>query len=123
MTNEAEIEAVRALEYQIEAACVTPDPAWLDGICADDFTCTHNNGLVEAKESWLQTFPAPGRFRSRQLSELAIEVRPDVAYVVGRVDIEAGERKYAVRYLRVYAKREGRWRWVSQRTLQALPLS
>ena len=121
MTNKADIEAIRALEYEIEAACVAADPAKLAGICAPDFVCTHNDGRLEPLESWLQTFPIPGRFQKRDLSELAIEVHPDAAYVVGRCDIEVKDRTYAVRYLRLYAKRDGGWRWLSQRTLQSLP--
>src|SRR6476619_3202474 len=110
MTNESDIEAIRALEYEIEAACVAADATKLDTICAEDFTFTHGNNIVEPKQSWLQTFPVPGRFLSREISDLAIEVHADVAYVIGRADIVAKDRSYALGYLRLYAKRDGAWR-------------
>jgi ketosteroid isomerase-like protein len=123
MTNEADIEAIRALEYDIEAACVAADATKLAGICADDFTFTHGNNIVEPKASWLTTFPIPGRFQKREISDLAIEVHPDVAYVFGQADIEATDRTYGLKYLRLYAKRDGAWRWLSQRTIQPLRTS
>jgi ketosteroid isomerase-like protein len=109
-----------ALEYAIEAACVAADATKLSSICADDFTFTHGNNIVEPKESWLRTFPVPGRFLEREISDLAVEVHVDVAYVIGRADIVAPDRTYSLRYLRLYAKRDGEWCWLSQRTVQAL---
>jgi ketosteroid isomerase-like protein len=118
--SEADTEAIRVLEDQIEAACVAADATQLAAICADDFTFTHGNNIVEPKESWLQTFPVPGRFLKREISDLAIEVHAEVAYVIGRADIEASDRTYSLSYLRLYAKRDGRWHCLSQRTVQAL---
>ena len=72
--SDSDTETLRALEYAIEAACIAADATRLASICAEDFTFTHGNNIVEPKESWLQTFPVPGRFLKREISDLAIEV-------------------------------------------------
>ena len=121
-------EEVLALEKRIEEAVLRADVAFLDEVCADDFTYTHGDGWttggpvlgVDRKQEWLASLS--GRYSSREVDSQQVEVHGDVAITMGRVRASSGgppeaRRSFSFWYVRVYAQRDGRWRYLSHRTV------
>ena len=119
---------VLALERQIEAAVLRADVAFLDGVCAADFTYTHGDGWitggsvlgVDTREAWLASLA--GRYSQREVDSQQVELHGDVAITMGRVRARSGEgdpapRSFSFWYVRVYAQRDGEWQYLSHRTV------
>jgi ketosteroid isomerase-like protein len=120
---------VLAFEREMEAAVVRGDVAFLDRACASDFSFTHGDGWttggqplrVENKEQWLASVgKAP--YLSRDLDSVQVESHGDIAITYGRYRArnkagEPGRRAFTVWFERVYARRSGRWQYVSHRTV------
>ena len=117
-----------ALERQIEHAVLTADVAFLDRVCADDFTYTHGDGWttggahrgVETKSDWLDSLP--GRYSLRDIETYDVELHGDVAMTTGQVRARTGPadaepRAFSFWYVRVYGRRDGQWRYLSHRTV------
>ena len=119
---------VLAFEKQVEEAVLQADVAFLDRVCASDFTYTHGDGWttggpilgVDTKSEWLASLP--GRYASREVDAQHVEIHGDVAITMGRVRARTGatnaaQRAFSFWYLRVYAYRDGQWRYLSHRTV------
>ena len=119
---------VLALERQIEAAVLRADVEFLDGVCATDFTYTHGDGWitggpvlgVDERGAWLASLA--GRYSQREVDSQQIELHGDVAITMGRVRARSGAedsppRAFSFWYVRVYAHRDGRWQYLSHRTV------
>ena len=119
---------VLAFEKQVEEAVLRADVAFLDGACASDFTYTHGDGWttggpvlgVDTKSEWLASLP--GRYTSREVDSQQVEVHGDVAITMGRVRASTGapnaaQRSFSFWYVRVYARRDGVWQYLSHRTV------
>jgi hypothetical protein len=120
---------VLAFERDMEAAVVRGDVAYLAGILPADFTFTHGDGWttggapirVDTKSSWLE---AVGKrpYLARDLDSVKVEMHGDLAITYGRYvarnrDAAAGRDRFTVWFERVYARRNGRWQYVSHRTV------
>ncbi len=121
-------EEVLALERRIEEAVLRADVAFLDEVCADDFTYTHGDGWttgdpvlgVDRKQEWLDSLA--GRYSSREVDSQQVEVHGDVAITMGRLRAQSGgpeaeRRSFSFWYVRVYARQDGAWRYLSHRTV------
>src|SRR6185295_9778534 len=120
---------VLAFEREMEAAVVRGDVAFLDRACTSDFSFTHGDGWttggqplrVENKAQWLAAVgKAP--YLSRDLDSVQVEPHGDIAITYGRYRArnktgEPGRRAFTVWFERVYARRSGRWQYVSHRTV------
>ncbi len=119
---------VLAFEKQVEAAVLGADVAFLDRVCASDFTYTHGDGWttggpilgVDTKSEWLASLP--GRYALREVDSQHVEIHGDVAITMGRVRARTGatnaaQRAFSFWYIRVYARRGGQWRYLSHRTV------
>ena len=119
---------VLALEREIEAAVLRADVAFLDRVCASDFTYTHGDGWttggavrgVDRRAEWLASLP--GRYSRREVDSQQVEMHGDVAITMGRVRARSGgadaaQRAFSFWYVRVYAQRDGQWRYLSHRTV------
>jgi ketosteroid isomerase-like protein len=120
---------VLAFEREIEAAVVRGDVAFLDRACTDDFTFTHGDGWtvgkpplrVENKAQWLASV-ATKPYLSRELDSVQVELHGDIAITYGRYratnrSAAPGRTAFTVWFERVYARRNGRWQYVSHRTV------
>ena len=120
---------VLGLEREIEAAVVRGDVALVDAASAPTFTFTHGDGWttggpplrVDSRADWLATV-ARAPYASRVLDSVKTEVHGDVVITYGRYvarfkDAAPGRRQFTVWYQRVYAKRDGRWQYLSHRTV------
>ena len=120
---------VLAFERDIEAAVVRGDVAFLDRACASDFSFTHGDGWVtggpplrvENRAQWLAAVgKAPYVFR--RLDSVQVELHGDIAITYGKYRArnkagEPGRTEFIVWFERVYAKRDGRWQYISHRTV------
>ena len=117
---------VLAFEKDMEAAVVRGDVAYLDKICAKDFSFTHGDGWttggaplrVENKEQWLASVgKAPYLFRD--LDSVKVEMHGDIAITYGmyKAKNKTANNGFTVWFERVYALRNGAWQYVSHRTV------
>lgn len=107
----AEDEAeVRRLDSAWNAAYLRNDRAPLADILADDFSAVLPSGEPVSKAALMVT-PPPAI--SAAFSEQAVQVFGAAAVSRGRLQLDLGDRKVDQRFLRVYARRDGRWRAVS----------
>lgn len=120
---------VLAFEREMEAAVVRGDIGFLDRACADDFSFTHGDGWttgkpplrVENKAQWLASV-AKIPYLARDLDSVQVELHGDVAITYGRYVAKnrsgtAGRTQFTVWFERVYAYRDGRWQYLSHRTV------
>jgi Domain of unknown function (DUF4440) len=121
--------AVLALEREIEAAVVAGNVAFVDAATAPTFTFTHGDGWtaggaplrVDSRADWMATV-AKAPYASRVLDSVKTEVHGDVVITYGRYvarfkDAAPGRRQFTVWFERVYAFRDGRWQYLSHRTV------
>jgi hypothetical protein len=113
----------------MERAVVRGDVAYLEKACTSDFSFTHGDGWttggsplrVENKEQWLASVgKAPYLFRN--LDSVKVELHGDVAITYGmyRARNKSGSPDrgpFTVWFERVYALRNGRWQYLSHRTV------
>lgn len=106
-------ELVR-LEHQVEDAVLRRDMAFLERAYAPSFRFKHSEGLLQSRAVWLTAVRA-GRFQTRRVDSLDVDVHGDVALVTGRLYVlpqsnDPGFRGVTVRYVRLYQRLGGQWR-------------
>jgi len=120
---------VLAFERAMEAAVVRGDVAYVDRVSAPDLTFTHGDGwttggkplLVDDRKSFLKRVENK-QYNVRDLDSVKVELHGDIAITYGRYVAQnrTGDPDklwFSVWFERVYAKREGRWLYVSHRTV------
>lgn len=120
---------VLALERAMEAAVVRGDVAYVDSVSAPDLTFTHGDGwttggkplLVDDRASFLKRVEKR-QYNARDLDSVQVEMHGDIAITYGRYVAQnrtgtSGQSWFSVWFERVYAKRGGRWLYVSHRTV------
>lgn len=120
---------VLAVERAIEAAVVRGDVPFVDAATAPTFTFTHGDGWttggaplrVDTRADWMATV-AKAPYASRVLDSVKTEVHGDIVITYGRYvgrfkEAARGRRTFTVWYERVYAKRNGKWQFLSHRTV------
>jgi len=120
---------VLAFEREIEAAVVRGDVRFVDAASAPTFTFTHGDAWttggpplrVDDRAAWLATV-AGAPYASRVLDSVKTEVHGDIVVTYGRYvarfkNAAPGRKQFTVWYERVYAKRNGRWQYLSHRTV------
>jgi hypothetical protein len=122
------IAEVLAFEKEMEAAVVKGDVKYLATIIPDDFRFTHGDGWtsggeplrVDTKETWLASV-AKQPYLNRDLGPVAVELHDDIAITYGRYKMHQKSSPIGVEtsvwFERVYAKRNGRWMYLSHRTV------
>ena len=130
----ATIAEVLAFEKTMEAAVVRGDVAFLDRVCASDFTFTHGDGWtnggnplrVENKAQWLASV-GKQPYAARDLDLVQVELHGDVAITYGmyrarnRMPADPKRSEFTVWFERVYARRNGLWQYLSHRTVHGPP--
>lgn len=107
------------LNQQIDDHVVSRNLLSLDSLYANDFVFSHGSGRVEGKKGWLTTV-GRANYPLRQHDSVKVELHPSVAIVKGKMAIQKINNdktdKYHLRYIRVYALRNGRWQLISHNT-------
>ena len=118
------------LDRRLEEAAVKGDAEFLERRLSGDFSFTHAGGTTETKSDYLSRVRRiPSRyFFARDVSHQVVEIHGDVALVVGRLDIrgfgptadptKAAPNCSAAEYIRLYARHDNQWIFVSHRTTQ-----
>jgi hypothetical protein len=129
LTEADRASEVVAFEEKMEAAVTRGDVAYLDQVCAPDFRFTHGDGWttggppmrVEDRFQWL-AMVGEAPYASRDLDSVQVELHGDVAITYGRYVARfkpdnPERRKFTVWFERVYAERNGKWQFLSHRTV------
>ena len=120
---------VLALERDIAAAIVRGDSAYFDRVTTPDFVMIHGDGwtsggrpaLVDDKASFMRRV-ADKSYAAHDYDVQSVEMHGDVAITYGRYvgnipSSPAGRQWFSVWYQKVYARRDGRWLYLSHRTV------
>lgn len=118
-----------ALERDIAAAIVRGDAAYFDRVTTPDFVMIHGDGwtsggrpaLVDDKASFMRRV-ADKSYAAHDYDVQSVEMHGDVAITYGRYvgnipSSPAGRQWFSVWYQKVYARRDGRWLYLSHRTV------
>ena len=123
---------VLALEQKIEAAVVRGDVAFVSSVLSDDFRFIHGDGwttggkpLMEDDKAAFLKRVADREYAVHDLDGVKVEMHGDVAITYGRyVSLFVPKNRGAnpgqlnsIWFERVYAKRDGRWVFLSHRTV------
>ena len=123
---------VLALEQKIEAAVVRGDVAFVGSVLSDDFHFVHGDGwttggkaLMEDDKAAFLKRVADREYAVHDLDGVKVEMHGDVAITYGRyVSLFVPKNRGAnpgqlnsIWFERVYAKRDGRWMFLSHRTV------
>jgi uncharacterized protein (TIGR02246 family) len=112
-------QEIRDLEERINAAVVSGDLHVFEQLLADDFTHTNQSGIHRTRAQWLANHkPGQSPYTRYDVDDLKIRVYGDTAVVTARTTPKGQDSKGApitgqYRYLRVWAKRDGKWRAVA----------
>jgi len=120
---------VLAFEREMEAAVVRGDVAYVDRVSAPDLSFTHGDGwttggkplLVDDKAGFLKRVENK-QYNVRDLDSVKVEMHGDIAITYGRYVAQnrtgdPARSWFSVWFERVYQKRDGRWLYVSHRTV------
>jgi hypothetical protein len=123
---------VLALEQKIETAVVRGDVAFVSSVLSDDFHFVHGDGwttggkaLMEDDKAAFLKRVAEREYAVHDLDGVKVEMHGDVAITYGRyVSLFVPKNRGAnpgqlnsIWFERVYAKRDGRWMFLSHRTV------
>ena len=106
----ADAKAVGDLDRAWNEAYVRNDRTQLAGILADDFEAVAADGGTISKAQLMQPGSAP---RSIAFSERSLRLFDSTAVTRGRLRLAHEGGRVDQRFMRVYAKRDGRWQAVA----------
>jgi len=128
-SHDPAVADVLAFEREVEAAIVRGDVEFMDRACAPTFTFTHGDGWttggqplrVDNRAQWMAVVKS-APYASRELDSVRVEMHGDVAVTYGRyvARMKGGDperQQFDLWFERVYAKRNGRWQYLSHRTV------
>lgn len=123
--NESEKE-VRQLEMRRFEMMVQKDIKSLSEILAEDLVYVHSNGMQENKAQLLETLDkGKTLYQSMQAQDIKARVMGEVVIINGTAAIRAWTggkiNDLQVRYIDVYAKRDGRWKLISWQSTRIMP--
>jgi hypothetical protein len=134
-----EAAEVLALEHKIEEAVVRGDVAFVDSVIASDFSFVHGDGWTKGKKALAEDDRAAflkrvadKEYLVHDLDSVKVEMHGDLAITYGRYvslympknrnTAEPG-RLNSIWFERVYAKRNGKWQFLSHRTVHGPTVS
>jgi ketosteroid isomerase-like protein len=119
VSDMAEEKALRELEERLNKAVVDGDVATFDQLFADDFTHTSQNGRFRTRAEWMKgRVQGKSNYVSFDVEGVQIRFYGETAVVTGlskpswRED-DGSLANGRFRFLRVWAKRGGRWQVVA----------
>jgi uncharacterized protein (TIGR02246 family) len=124
--GQTQAQAVEALERELVAAIAKTDLATYDRIVADDYVVVEASGREITKPEVVASYRSGARrYTNLDIFDVRARVFGDTAVVSARTKglRREGDRDVPnnVRYIRVYSKRDGRWRAVTQMSAPAAP--
>lgn len=109
-------------DERMEAATMRHDVGFFIDVLADDVLFSHGTGLLQNKQQWVDSIREDaGTNVVRKLDFVKVEPHGDLVETVGHVQVTVpGKplREYNIWFVRLYARREGTWRLLSNRTVR-----
>ena len=127
-TSPAAQEVMEA-ERKMEAAVVAGDLAYVDSVSAPDLLFTHGDGWTTGGQPLLEDNRAAflkrvqnKQYLVRDLDSVKVEMHGDIAITYGRYIAHTrmgppDKSWFSVWFERVYQKKDGKWMYVSHRTV------
>ena len=125
-----DVAEVLALEAKIAEAIVAGDVSFVSSVLADDFRMTHGDAwtrgeppaLVDDKASFLKRVEDK-IYAAIDHDSVQVEMHAGLAMTYGRYighipGSPQGRRWFSVWYVKVYEQRDGRWVYLSHRTVR-----
>jgi ketosteroid isomerase-like protein len=125
-TASAEQE-IRAAEKLWNESRVRADVAALDRLLADEWTVTHGDGTIDTKKQYLDDLRTGVRkfFGDVKQDDFTVRVNGDTAVAAGvsdsKVEYKGKPSGGALRFTRVYQKRDGRWQMIVSHATRRQP--
>ncbi len=109
-------------EKEIEKAVVATNLPFLEKAYAEDFRFKHGTGLVDSKSSWIKAVgEAKGKYISRVVDSVEVEIHDKIGITNGKITVtrktDKADRKYMIKYVRVYVRKEQQWQLIMHRTV------
>ena len=120
--DSAIIKLIDDTNRKIDRAVVAKDMKFLSKHYGEDFVFTHGTGLIDSKNSWLESIRKSKGYASREHDSTVVELHKDIAIISGKLTVgrltptSDGTSKYSLRYVRVFALRKKNWEMISHRT-------
>ena len=108
-------QEIRAMEKLWNESRVRADVAALDRLLADGWTVTHGDGTINTKAEYLADLKSGDRkfFGDVKQDDFSVRIYGDTAIAAGisdsKVEYKGKPSGGALRFTRVYVKRDGRW--------------
>jgi ketosteroid isomerase-like protein len=108
-------QEIRAMERRWNESRVRADVAALDRLLADGWTVTHGDGTINTKAEYLADLKSGDRkfFADVKQDDFSVRIYDDTAVAAGlsdsKVEYKGRPSGGALRFTRVYVKRDGRW--------------
>jgi ketosteroid isomerase-like protein len=108
-------QEIRAMEKLWNESRVRADVAALDRLLADGWTVTHGDGTINTKAEYLADLKSGARkfFADVKQDDFTVRLYGDTAVAAGlsdsKVEYKGKPSGGALRFTRVYVKRDGRW--------------
>jgi hypothetical protein len=109
------MDEILSLEEDLRQAELAPDPAFFDRVLRDDTVFVTNGQVSYAKPVVLASHqPGAGpKFRRVEMSDLKIVDHGDLAIVTCEGTYENDQSTFTLKFMRVWAKPDGRWQIVA----------
>ncbi len=110
---------IRALEKLWNESRVRADVVALDALLADGWTVTHGDGTINTKAEYLADLKSGARkfFGDVKQDDFTVRMYGDTAVAAGvsdsKVEYKGKPSGGALRFTRVYVKRDGRWQMIA----------
>ncbi len=78
-------------------------------VLAEDWLGVFADGKTLTREQLIAAAAPQGVEVEQTFSDFSLRLFGDTAVTTGRVEVKAGDERVRQRFMRVYAKREGRW--------------
>jgi ketosteroid isomerase-like protein len=116
------VKLIDDLNRKIDRAVVSKDISVLEQSYGDDFVFTHATGLVDSKDSWIESIKKNKGYAAREHDSTIVELHKDLAIIEGKLTVSRlapakdGSTKYSLKYIRVFALRKKNWEMISHRS-------
>ena len=111
-------QEIRTMEKLWNESRVRADVAALDKLLADGWTVTHGDGTINTKAEYLADLKSGDRkfFADVKQDDFTVRIYGDTAVAAGlsdsKVEYKGKPSGGALRFTRVYVKRNGRWQMI-----------
>ena len=85
--DSAIIKLIDEINHQIDRSVVAKDMKFLSKHYGEDFVFTHGTGLIDSKNSWLESIRKSKGYASREHDSTVVELHDDIAIISGKLTV------------------------------------